>query len=59
LGEPYACGTKEREITVAQNKEEELVPARVQSGWRVCIDYRKVSKATKKGHFPLPSWIKY
>ena len=40
--------------TVVQNKEGELVPTRVQSGWRVCIDYRKLNKATKKDHFPLP-----
>jgi len=31
-----------------------LVPTRVQSGWRVCIDYRKLNTATKKDHFPLP-----
>jgi hypothetical protein len=37
-----------------QNKEGELVPTRVQSGWRVCIDYRKLNTATRKYHFPLP-----
>jgi hypothetical protein len=25
-------------ITMIKNKENELVPTRVQSGWRVCID---------------------
>nr|GEY48896.1 reverse transcriptase domain-containing protein [Tanacetum cinerariifolium] len=24
------------------------------SPWRVCIDYRKLNDATRKGHFPLP-----
>ena len=37
-----------------QNKEGELVSTRVQIGWRVCIDYRKMNKAAKKDHFPLP-----
>ncbi|XP_057999087.1 uncharacterized protein LOC131177925 [Hevea brasiliensis] len=31
-----------------------LPPLRVQKGWRVCIDYRKLNVATKKDHFPLP-----
>ena len=24
------------------------------SGWRICINYRKLNKATRKDHFPLP-----
>jgi len=39
---------------VVQNNEGELIPTRVQSGWRVCVDYRNLNKATKKDHFPLP-----
>jgi hypothetical protein len=41
-------------VTVVQKKDGELVPTRVQSGWRVCIDYRKLNTTTKKDHFPLP-----
>jgi hypothetical protein len=41
-------------MKVVQNKEGELVPTRVQFGWRVCIDYRKLNTATRKDHFPLP-----
>ena len=37
-----------------ENKESELVLTRVQIGWRVCIDYRKLNAATRKDHFPLP-----
>jgi hypothetical protein len=41
-------------VTVVQNKEGELVPTQVQSGWRVSIDYRKLNTVTRKDHFPLP-----
>jgi len=40
--------------TVVETKDGELVPTRIQSGWRVCIDYRKLNAATRKDHFSLP-----
>jgi len=40
-------------ITVIRNNKNELVPTRVHSGWRACIDYRKLNAATKKDYFPL------
>nr|GEX41893.1 reverse transcriptase domain-containing protein [Tanacetum cinerariifolium] len=42
-----------RGMTVIKNDENELVPTRLVTGWRVCIDYRKLNEATRKDHFPL------
>ncbi|GJV24279.1 reverse transcriptase domain-containing protein [Tanacetum coccineum] len=41
-------------ITVVINENNELVPTRTVTSWRVCIDYRKLNEATAKDHFPLP-----
>nr|GFA71356.1 reverse transcriptase domain-containing protein [Tanacetum cinerariifolium] len=41
-------------MTVIKNDENELVPTRLVTGWRVCIDYMKLNEATRKDHFPLP-----
>nr|GEW73896.1 reverse transcriptase domain-containing protein [Tanacetum cinerariifolium] len=41
-------------FTVIENEENELIATRLVTGWRVCIDYRKLNEATRKDHFPLP-----
>nr|GFA80796.1 reverse transcriptase domain-containing protein [Tanacetum cinerariifolium] len=51
---PIHCVPKKGGITVIKNDENELVPTRLVTGWRVCIDYRKLNEATRKDHFPLP-----
>ncbi|GJX05136.1 reverse transcriptase domain-containing protein [Tanacetum coccineum] len=51
---PIHCILKKGGIIVVTNKNDELVPTRTITGWRVCIDYRKLNEATVKDHFPLP-----
>nr|GFD08337.1 reverse transcriptase domain-containing protein [Tanacetum cinerariifolium] len=41
-------------MTVIKNDENELVPTRLVTGWRVCIEYRKLNEAIRKDHFLLP-----
>ena len=36
------------------NEHNELIPTWVTTGWRVCIDYKKLNFGTRKYHFPLP-----
>ncbi|KAL4302128.1 hypothetical protein GQ457_10G011830 [Hibiscus cannabinus] len=51
---PVQCVPKKGGITVISNEKNELIPTRTVTGWRVCMDYRKLNKATRKDHFPLP-----
>ncbi|GKB23363.1 reverse transcriptase domain-containing protein [Tanacetum coccineum] len=51
---PVHCVPKKGGMTVVTNDDNELVPTRLVTGWRVCIDYRKLNEATRKDHFPLP-----
>jgi len=45
---PVQAVTKKGGMTVVQNERNELIPQCTITGWRMCIDYRKLNKATKK-----------
>jgi hypothetical protein len=51
---PVQVVPKKSGVTVVESSDGELVPTRETTGWRVCIDYRKLNSATRKDHFPLP-----
>nr|GFB14711.1 hypothetical protein [Tanacetum cinerariifolium] len=51
---PVHCVPKKGGFTVVENEENELIPTRLVTGWRVCIDYHKLNEGTQKDHFPLP-----
>ncbi|GJT61099.1 reverse transcriptase domain-containing protein [Tanacetum coccineum] len=50
---PIHCMPKKGGITIVINENDELLPTRTVTGWRVCIDYRKLNEATAKDYFSL------
>ena len=48
------CVPKKEGITVVPNDKDELIPQRIITGYRMVIDFRKLNKATRKDHYPLP-----
>ena len=55
---PTQVVPKKSGVTVVANENNELIPTRVTSGWRVCIDCRKLNTGNRKDHFPLHLLIK-
>ncbi|GAU47101.1 hypothetical protein TSUD_403330 [Trifolium subterraneum] len=51
---PVQVVPKKGGMTVIKNDKNELIPSRTVTGWRMCIDYRRLNKITRKDHFPLP-----
>ena len=50
---PVQVVSKKGGIAVVKNENNELIPTRTVTGWRMCIDYQKLNNATPKDHFPL------
>nr|GEV44757.1 reverse transcriptase domain-containing protein [Tanacetum cinerariifolium] len=48
------CVPKKGGFAVVENEDNELILTRLVTGWRVCIDYRRLNEATQKDRFPLP-----
>jgi hypothetical protein len=51
---PVQVVPKKGGMTIIHNEKNELIPQRTVTSWCMCIDYRKLNKATRKDHFPLP-----
>ncbi|MCH82348.1 hypothetical protein A2U01_0003151, partial [Trifolium medium] len=51
---PVHVVPKKGGMTVVRNEKNELIPTRTVTGWRMCIDYRRINSATRKDHFPFP-----
>lgn len=48
------CVPKMGGFMALPNKHNELIPTRTIIGYQMCIDYRKLSKESRKDHYPLP-----
>ena len=51
---PVQVFHKKGGITVIKNEKDELISTRTDTGWKMCINYRKLNDATRKDHYPLP-----
>ena len=45
---PVQVVPKKVGMTVVKHEKNELIPTRTVTGWRMCIDYKKHNKATRK-----------
>ena len=55
---PFQSVLKKGGMLVVPNERNEFVPMKPVTGWRVCMDYRKLNAWTKKDHFLCLSWTR-
>ena len=51
---PTQVVPKKSGVTTVHNTKGEEMPTRLTTGWRVCIDYRRLKEVARKDNFPLP-----
>ena len=51
---PFNVVPKKGGLTVIKNEKIELIPTRIVTWWRVCIDYIKPNTTTRKDHYRIP-----
>ena len=54
MGNPVQVVPKNGGSIVIQTESNALLPSQTVTRWRICIEYLKLNKATRKDHFPLP-----
>ena len=51
---PVHVVLKKGGFTMIRNEKNELIPTRIVTEWKVCIDYKKLNTPTRNDHYPLP-----
>ena len=51
---PVQVMPKNGGMMVVRDADNKQIPTRMVTRWRICMDYQKLNKVTRKDHFPLP-----